>query len=395
MGLTRSAGRVAALLCAVWLVVHGAAAAQPAGPGQEAAAGPGDPTRGRAIVRDVGRVSCLICHAMPIPEEPDHGAIGPSLAGIGSRLSADALRRRIADPAAFAAGSAMPSYRRTDGLERVLARYRGQPIYTAQELEDVVAYLSTLTQDAPPPPPVSRLPEPAQAQGRASSGTAYLDAATRRLHEDDFLNPGMFAVEQGREVFGRADGDRGMSCAACHDEASTRGMAARYPRYEAARGGIVDLPDAVDRMRREKMGASPLGRDSAEMLALSAFLARQSRGLLRQVDVEGPARPFLEAGRAFFFARRGQLDLSCAHCHDAQAGSKLRGDTISQGQIDGFPVYRLSWRAMASPHRMFAWCNTSLRAEPFESGSAAYLALEFYLAWRGRDLPLDGPAVRR
>jgi sulfur-oxidizing protein SoxA len=386
---------VAAIVCAGWIAAA-VAAAQPVASGPDVAAGPGDPTRGRAIVRDPGRVSCLICHAMPIPEEPDHGAIGPPLDGIGSRMGTDELRRRIADPAAFASGSAMPSYRRTDGLVRVSARHLGQPIYSAQELEDVVAYLATLTQRVPPPvPPPPRTQDPAQAQGQASSGAAYLDAATRRLQEDDFLNPGMFAAEQGREVFRRVDGDRGMSCAACHDEAATRGMAAGYPRYEAARGGIVDLAAAIDAMRRDKMGAAPLGRDSEEMLALSAFLARQSRGLLRRIDADGPARPFLEAGRDFFFARRGQLDLSCAQCHDALAGAKLRGDTISQGQTDGFPVYRLSWRAMASPHRMFAWCNAALRAEPFEGGSDAYLALEFYLAWRGRDLPLDGPAVRR
>jgi sulfur-oxidizing protein SoxA len=172
-------------------------------------------------------------------------------------------------------------------------------------------------------------------------------------------------------------------------------MAARYPRHEAARGGIVDLAGAIDAMRRDKLGAPPLGRESEDMLALTAFLARAAEGQRRDVDLEGPARPFFEWGREFFATRRGQLNLACAQCHDALAGAKLRGDTISQGQIDGFPIYRLMWRSMASVHRMFAWCNTALGAEPFASGSPEYLALEFYLAWRGRDLPIAAPGVRR
>lgn len=352
---------------------------------------PGDPVRGRAIVRDPGKASCLICHAMPIPEEPDHGGIGPPLAGIGKRTTPGELRRRLVDPTVREPETVMPAYHRVDGLNRVLERYRGQPIYSAQEVEDVVAYLATLVDDAPLPAPPPVGPE----TGAARSGTFYLGDATRRLQDDDFLNPGMFAVERGGEVFRRADGEGGVSCASCHDEAAMRGVATRYPRFDGARGGLIDLPAALDAMRRTKMRASPLGRESEDMLALSAFIARQSNGLFRSVPVDGPVRPHFEAGRAFFETRRGQLNLSCAHCHDALAGAKLRGDTISQGQIDGFPIHRLMWRSMASTHRMFAWCNSALRAEPFESGSPEYLALELYLAWRGRALPIAVPGVRR
>jgi sulfur-oxidizing protein SoxA len=353
---------------------------------------PGDPTRGRAIVRDANKASCLICHAMPIPEEPDHGGIGPPLAGIGNRASPGELRRRIVDPTVLDPASVMPAYHRTDGLTRVLARHRDQPIYTAQEVEDVVAYLGTLVDDAAA---TSSVPLPRADDGGPRSGTAYLGAATRRLQEDDFLNPGLFAAERGRELFARVDGEAGRSCASCHDADSIRGMAVRYPRYDKARRGIVDRAGAIDEMRRAKLGAPALGRESEDMIALIAFLAREARGLRRDVEIGGPARPFFEAGRDFFMARRGQLNLACAQCHDALAGARLRGDTISQGQTDGFPIYRLMWRSMASVHRMFAWCNSALRAEPFESGSPEYLALEFYLAWRGRDLPIDAPAVRR
>lgn len=106
---------------------------------------PGNPGRGRLIVRDTARATCLICHSLPIPEEPDQGQIGPSLAGVGSRLTPGELRMRLVDPKAVNPDTIMPSYFRTQGLHRVAEAYRGQTIYTAQQIEDVVAYLAGLT----------------------------------------------------------------------------------------------------------------------------------------------------------------------------------------------------------------------------------------------------------
>ena len=235
----------------------------------------------------------------------------------------------------------------------------------------------------------------AQEAGTRRSGSFYLSGETRRLQDDDFLNPGMFAVERGRELWRRVEGDAGKSCASCHDEASMRGVATRYPRFDPVRRGIVNLPLVINAMRTERMGAPAYDYESEPMLAMSAYVAHQSRGMPVRVEIDDGARPYFEAGKAFFFERRGQLNLACAQCHDDLAGAKLRGDTISQGQINGFPIYRLIWRSMASVHRMFEWCNTSLRAEPYAPGSPEYLALELYVAWRGNGLPVEAPAVRR
>lgn len=106
---------------------------------------PGDPARGRLVVRDASKATCLICHAMPIPEEPDHGTIGPPLQGIARRATAGALRQRIVDATALNPATVMPAYHRAEGFHRVLARHRGESIYSAQDVEDVVAYLMTLT----------------------------------------------------------------------------------------------------------------------------------------------------------------------------------------------------------------------------------------------------------
>ena len=105
---------------------------------------PGNPARGRQIVRDMGHATCLICHAMPIPEEPDHGEIGPPLAGVGSRYTPGELRLRLVDPKSINPQTIMPSYYRVDDLYRVWGPYRDRPIYTAQQIEDVVAYLAQL-----------------------------------------------------------------------------------------------------------------------------------------------------------------------------------------------------------------------------------------------------------
>lgn len=104
----------------------------------------GDPVRGQAIVanRQVGL--CLLCHTGPFPEERFQGNLGPDLAGAGRRWSEGELRLRLVDPSRMNPGSIMPSYQRSEGLERVAPALRGKPLLTPQQIEDVVAYLTTL-----------------------------------------------------------------------------------------------------------------------------------------------------------------------------------------------------------------------------------------------------------
>ena len=104
---------------------------------------PGDPERGRAIV--VKREStCLLCHSGPFPEQRFQGDLSPSLKGAGSRWSEGELRLRLVDASRLNPATIMPSYYRLDGLHRVAQNYRGKPVLTAEEIEDVVAYLKTL-----------------------------------------------------------------------------------------------------------------------------------------------------------------------------------------------------------------------------------------------------------
>lgn len=105
---------------------------------------PGVAERGRMVVLDPERGNCMICHPMPIAEVEFQGDVGPDLAAVGSRYTEDELRLRVVDSKRLNPESVMPAYYRIEGLNRVLEQYRGEPILTAQEVEDVVAYLQTL-----------------------------------------------------------------------------------------------------------------------------------------------------------------------------------------------------------------------------------------------------------
>jgi len=104
----------------------------------------GDAARGRAVVVDRRRGNCLICHAVPTVAAPFQGRIGPSLAGVGGRLTAVQMRLRLIDQSRIKPDTIMPPYYRTEDLHDVAPEYRGKPALGAQEIEDVLAFLMTL-----------------------------------------------------------------------------------------------------------------------------------------------------------------------------------------------------------------------------------------------------------
>jgi sulfur-oxidizing protein SoxA len=236
----------------------------------------------------------------------------------------------------------------------------------------------------------------AAALGEVRSGREYLTPALQALQDDELRHPGMLWVEAGAELWRRDSGPGQPSCAACHgvDAASMRGVATRYPAVDPA-GRLLNLELRIEQCRTERQNAPAFGYESADLLSLSAFVAHQSRGLPMSVRSDGPAEPFVEAGRKFFAQRQGQMNLSCAQCHDENAGRRLRGDLISSGIGTGYPAYRLEWNSVGSLHRRLRACSLGVRATQFDYGSAEYLSLELYLAARAQGLPIEAPAVRR
>jgi sulfur-oxidizing protein SoxA len=102
----------------------------------------------------------------------------------------------------------------------------------------------------------------------------------------------------------------------------------------------------------------------------------------------------LEAGRAFFFKRQGQLNLACAQCHDDNWGKKLAGTPIPQAHPTGYPLYRLEWQGVGSLTRRLRNCLTGMRAELYPHGAPELVDLELYLMWRARGMKMEAPAVR-
>jgi len=229
------------------------------------------------------------------------------------------------------------------------------------------------------------------------SGYSFLSRETQTMQDDDLGNPGMLWVREGEALWRKAAGAAARPCSGCHQDAavSMKGVAARYPTFDARAGRVVNLEQRIILCRVDRQQAPPLAYESEELLALTTYVAHQSRGMPIRVAVDGPARPFFEAGRALFFMRQGQLNLACSQCHDGQWKQRLRGLPISQGHGNAYPAYRLEWQTLGSLQRRLRNCNIAVRAEPYPYGAQEYVNLELYLAWRAQGLPIETPGVRR
>ncbi len=228
------------------------------------------------------------------------------------------------------------------------------------------------------------------------SGYEFMGRETRAMQDDDTTNPGMLWVLDGEALWTRKDGAAGKSCADCHGDARTsmKGVAARYPAFNATRGRPIDLEQRVNTCRSDHQQATPLPFESKELLALAAYVGRQSRGMPIEIADDEQTRPFLQAGRDLFHQRQGQLNLSCAQCHDDNWGQKLAGALIPQGQPTGYPLYRLEWQTLGSLQRRLRNCLFGMRTTSYAFGASEYVDLELYLMWRARGMKLETPAVR-
>lgn len=227
------------------------------------------------------------------------------------------------------------------------------------------------------------------------SGYYYAKPETRAFQDDDFENPGMLYVEEGATLWDKKAPNK-KSCATCHkNPAHSMGEAAtRYPIYYAPKKRLINLEQRINLCRSKFQKQKPLPYESRALLSLTAFVRHQAKGLPMRVKINGPAKPFFEKGKAFFYQRRGQLDMACNHCHEANYGKNIRSLLLSQGQSNGFPTYRMTWQGLGSLHRRFRGCNVQVRSKPFAFGAEEYVNLELYLNWRGSGLEVETPAFR-
>jgi len=233
-------------------------------------------------------------------------------------------------------------------------------------------------------------------QGERRSGFSFMTPETQAMQNDDTANPGMLWVLDGEALWNSKAGAAGKACADCHDDARTsmKGVAARYPAFDKALGRPVDLEQRINLCRANHQEATPLTYESRELLALTAFVAQQSRDMPIVTGADPQLAPFIAKGRELFTQRQGQLNLGCANCHDDVWDKRLAGSAITQGHPTGYPLYRLEWQSLGSLQRRLRGCITGIRAQPYDYGAPELVELELYLMSRARGMPIETPAVR-
>ena len=233
-------------------------------------------------------------------------------------------------------------------------------------------------------------------QDQRRSGYSFMTPDTQEIQNDDTANPGMLWVLDGEALWNSKTGAAGQACADCHHDAraSMKGVAARYPAFDGALGRPVNLEQRINLCRARHQQATPLPYESHDLLALTAFVARQSRSVAITAGDDPQLEPFLAKGRDLFMLRQGQLNLGCTNCHDDNWDKRLAGSAITQAHPTGYPLYRLEWQSLGSLQRRLRSCISGIRAQTYDYGALELVELELYLMSRARQMPMDAPAVR-
>ncbi len=233
-------------------------------------------------------------------------------------------------------------------------------------------------------------------QNQRRSGYSFMTPEVQAIQDDDTANPGMLWVLDGEKLWSSKTGTAAKACADCHGDAaaSMKGVAARYPAFDKTLGRPVNLEQRVNLCRVRNQQASPLPYESRDLLALTAFVARQSRDLPIEAGSDPQLEPFVAKGRELFMKRQGQLNLGCTNCHDDNWDKRLAGSAVTQAHPTGYPIYRLEWQSLGSLQRRLRSCITGIRAEAFDFGAPELVELELYLKSRARGMPVEAPAVR-
>lgn len=229
-----------------------------------------------------------------------------------------------------------------------------------------------------------------------ANGPYAVDANMRKQWEDIMQFPPYdFAVDDGKTAFEKPFAN-GKTYADCFPNKGV-GIRQTFPYFDARTGEIITLDLAINRCR-EANGEKPLKYQVGEMAALTAYMSDSSRGKPFEIKIpdDPRARAAFEAGKQYFFTRRGQLNFSCASCHVNAAGERLRGDILAPalGILASFPLYRSDWGSMGTIDRRFISCNQQTRAEPLPPQDPVYRNLEYYLSYMSNGIPIAGPGTR-
>ena len=236
------------------------------------------------------------------------------------------------------------------------------------------------------------------------NGVYSVDPASREQWEafEEFPSYEIF-VDKGEELFNKKFAN-GKGFADCFPNYK-KGIRQNYPYFDTKSGEVVTLEGAINKCLTDN-GEKPYKLKTGNITYVSAYLAYLSRGNKLNIKVpnDSKAMAAYNRGKKHFYAKRGQLNMSCADCHYHYAGSKIRADILSPalGHPTGFPVYRNKWAGasakgdgMGTLHRRYGGCNKQVRAKPFKAQSDEYKALEYFHTYMSNGLEVNGPSQRK
>ena len=234
---------------------------------------------------------------------------------------------------------------------------------------------------------------PSHADQRQST-TALMTTGNQAMQKDMSLNPALFWILDGEGLWADRSNPSGKACADCHQDVkqSMKGIAATFPKR--VQGNLVNLEGQINQCRTSRQQSLAFAYESKPLLALSTLIAYQSRGLPIAASTDPANESDYKKGQSVYFQRMGQLNLSCAQCHDDRAGLKLASSTIPQGHPTAYPIYRIEWQGVGSLQRRLRNCVSAVRAEQYAYGSPELMALELYLMRRANGMQIESPGVR-
>jgi L-cysteine S-thiosulfotransferase len=204
------------------------------------------------------------------------------------------------------------------------------------------------------------------------------------------------AVAKGKKLFNTPFAN-GKTYASCFPHGG-KGIRQNYPYFDKTSGQLKTLEGEINACR-SKNGEKPLKWKKGAIADISAYMASTSNGKKLNIIVPNDKRALAiyKRGKHHFFAKRGQLNLSCANCHYDNAGNRVRADTLSPalGHPTHFPVWRLKWNGLGTLHRRYGGCNKQVRAKPFKAQSDEYKALEYYETYMSNGISVNAPSTRK
>ncbi len=203
-------------------------------------------------------------------------------------------------------------------------------------------------------------------------------------------------LEEGQTLF-ETPFANGKSMADCFANGGI-GIRQNYPYFDEKSGEVKTLEQEINQCR-ETNGEKPYKWKKGKLAAVSAYMVYTSRG--NKIDIKIPDDPralaAYEEGKRFFYAKRGQLNFSCADCHIYSTSKQLRSEILSPalGQVSHFPVYRSKWGELGTLHRRYTGCNKQVRAQPFKPQSKEYRNLEYFHTFMSNGIEVNGPGARK